>query len=677
MRTKQEPMAKAKKKAIKSGRTKSTVSYPSWLSHTRLHKITLFLLSLFCYINTTSLDYALDDAIVIHDNMFTTDGVSGIKGILSKDTFFGFFKEEGKSQLVAGGRYRPLSLVTFALEWELFAKKSMDENGQLSQRGRPWISHLINSLLFGATVVLLYTVILLLFKSKFSSSAAAIVALITASLFAVHPIHTEVVANIKGRDEILALMGSLGALYFSLRAILTGKWMYHLLAGLTFFLALLSKENAITFLAIVPLSIYFFTSNKLAEILSPLSAYVVASALFLTIRFSILGVSIGEPPMELMNNPFLKIENNQWVPFNAGEKAATITYTLGKYVQLLVFPHPLSHDYYPRQVDIMNWGDWQVLLSLLLYLGMLVYALLGLKRKDPISYAILFYLATLSIVSNIVFPIGTNMSERLVFMPSVAFCLLVGILGFRLLERKRLPLKQLIPIISIIIVLFSLKTLTRNYAWKNNYRLFTTDIEVASNSAKLRNATGGELVAQSQKPENQARRDNMLQEALGHLEEAVRIHPTYKNAWLLKGNAHLYLKQYEAAISAYQKSLSVDPNYAEANNNLGIAYTEAGQYYGEQANDLPKALNYLQQAFRLRPNDFNTIRLLGVANGMTGNSPEAIRLFTKCTVLQPNNASAWFDLGVAHLNAQDEAKANEAFSKAKSIDPDIESKRRR
>lgn len=677
MRTKKEPMAKAKKKATKPVRTKSTTTYPSWLTHTRLHKIALFLLSLFCYINTTSLDYALDDAIVVHDNMFTTDGVSGIKGILSKDTFFGFFKEEGKSQLVAGGRYRPLSLVTFALEWELFAKRSVDENGQVSQRGRPWISHLINTLLYGATVVLLYTVILLLFKTKFTASTAAIIALITAGLFAVHPIHTEVVANIKGRDEILALMGSLGALYFSFRAILTGRWVYHLLAGLTFFLALLSKENAITFLAIVPLSIYFFTSKKLAEIFSPLSAYVIASALFLTIRFSILGVSIGDPPMELMNNPFLKIENNQWVPFSPGEKAATITYTLGKYVQLLAFPHPLSHDYYPRQVDIMNWGNWHVLLSLFIYLGMLVYALLGLRRKDPISYAILFYLATLSIASNIVFPIGTNMSERLVFMPSVAFCLLVGILGFRVLDRKRLQLKQLIPILGMVMILFSLKTLTRNYAWKNNYKLFTTDIEVASNSAKLRNATGGELVAQSQKPENQARRDNMLQEALGHLEEAVRIHPTYKNAWLLKGNAHLYLKQYEAAINAYQKSLSVDPNYAEANNNLGIAYTEAGQYYGEQANDLPKALNYLQQAFSLRPNDFNTIRLLGVANGMTGNSPEAIRLFTKCTVLQPNNASAWFDLGVAHLNAQDETKANEAFSKAKSIDPDIESKRRR
>lgn len=670
-------MANAKKKAIRSNHTKAATSYPAWLTNTRMHRVALFFLSFLCYVNTTTLDYALDDAIVIHDNMFTTDGVSGISGILSKDTFFGFFKEEGKAQLVAGGRYRPLSLITFALEWELFASPSVNETEPASQRGRPWISHLINTLLFGATVVLLYVVIYLLFKVKFNATTAAIIALITASLFAVHPIHTEVVANIKGRDEILALMGSLGALYFSLRALQEKRVLFHLLAAVAFFLGLLSKENAITFLAVVPLSLYFFTTVKIPKIISSLGPYVVASAIFLAIRFSILGLSIGDPPMELMNNPFLKIENNQWVPFTASEKAATITYTLGEYVQLLVFPHPLSHDYYPRQIGIMSWGDWQVILSLLLYLGLLGYALFGLRRKDPISYAILFYLATISIASNIVFPIGTNMSERLVFMPSVAFCLFIGILSVRFLDSKKLSLQTIVAGLAIIATLLSLKTITRNNAWKNNYTLFTTDIEVASNSAKLRNATGGELIAQSQQPQNQGRRDNMLQEALGHLEEAVRIHPTYKNAWLLKGNAHLYLKQYEAAISAYQKSLSIDPNYKEANNNLGIAYTEAGQYYGEQANDLSKALNYLQQAFRLRPNDFNTIRLLGVANGMTGNSAEAIRLFTKCTVLQPNNASAWFDLGVAYLNAQDEVKANEAFTRAKSIDPDIESKRRR
>lgn len=669
-------MAQPKKKISKSTAAKDSSAFPAWLGNTQLHKLLVFTLSICCYLNTVSLDYALDDAIVVHDNMFTTQGIAGIPGILNKDTFFGFFKEEGKAQLVAGGRYRPLSLITFAIEWELFAKKTVDDQGNTQYQGRPGLSHLINTLLFGLTVLLLYVLLLALFRRKFTALQAATIALVTTLLFAAHPIHTEVVANIKGRDEILALMGSLAALYYSLRAFWEQKIGLHFLAGLLFFLALMAKENAITFLAVVPLSYYFFTEAKISSLIGNLAPFILATALFLLIRFSILGVSMGEPPIELMNNPFVKVENNQWVPFSTGEKTATITYTLGKYIQLLIFPHPLSHDYYPRQIAIMNWGNWQVLLSLFLYLGLFVYAIWGLLKKDQLSYAILFYFATLSIASNIVFPIGTNMSERLVFMPSVGFCLLFGILFSRWIQWKKGSFKAAFAILGIVLVLFSLKTITRNFVWENNFRLFTSDIEVSPNSAKLRNAAGGELIAQSTKPTNSTQKQNMLEEALGHLAEAVRIHPTYKNAWLLKGNAHLYLKQYDLAITAYQSSLNIDPIYAEAQNNLGIAYQEAGQYYGEQLNDLPKALNYLNQAYSLRPNDYTTVRLLGVANGMLGNVGKAIELFSKGTELAPDNASAWFDLGVAHINAQNTELANAAFKRAKSIDPDIENKRR-
>ncbi len=669
-------MAQSKKKTSKSIAVKASSAFPAWLGNTRLHRVLVFTLSVCCYINTASLDYALDDAIVVYDNMFTTQGIEGIPGILNKDTFFGFFKEEGKAQLVAGGRYRPLSLITFAIEWELFAKKTVDEQGNTKYKGRPWLSHLINTLLFGLTVLLLHALLLSMLKQRFDEQQAATIAFVTTFLFAAHPIHTEVVANIKGRDEILALMGSVAALYYSLRAFGEKKIAFHFLAGFLFFLALLAKENAITFLAVIPLTYYFFTKAKISSLIGTLAPFVLASVLFLAIRFSILGVSIGEPPIELMNNPFVKIENNQWVPFSSGEKAATITFTLGKYVQLLTFPHPLSHDYYPRQIGIMNWGHWQVLLSLFLYLGLFVYAIWGLLKKDPISYAILFYFATLSIASNIIFPIGTNMSERLVFMPSVGFCLLLGVLFSRWIQWKKGAFKAAFAILGVVLVLFSLKTISRNLVWKDNFRLFTSDIEVSPNSAKLRNAAGGELIAQSTKPANAARQQNMLEEALGHLSEAVRIHPTYKNAWLLKGNAHLYLKQYDPAITAYRSALNIDPTYAEANNNLGIAYQEAGQYYGEQLNDLPTAISYLNQAYSLRPNDYSTVRLLGVANGMLGNIGKAVELFSKGTELAPDNASAWFDLGVAHLNAQNTELANAAFNRAKSIDPDIENKRR-
>ena len=77
------------------------------------------LLGTLLYFQTVTFEYTQDDAIVISDNMFTTKGVSGIPGLLSHDTFYGYFKDENKTRLVSGGRYRPLTPVMFAIEYEI------------------------------------------------------------------------------------------------------------------------------------------------------------------------------------------------------------------------------------------------------------------------------------------------------------------------------------------------------------------------------------------------------------------------------------------------------------------------------------------------------------------------------------------------------------------------------
>lgn len=639
---------------------------PGWLLNARLQAWLLFALGFLLYANTLSHDYTQDDAIVITDNMFTKQGVAGIPGILKYDTFYGFFKEAGKANLVAGGRYRPLTLVMFAIEYQFFGQN-------------PFIGHLINALLYGLTGFLLYWFVLQLFPSKENLVHSHFLALATSLLFVTHPIHTEAVANIKGRDEIVALLGSLAALYYSFRAFIAKKNWLNIVAGILFFLALLSKENAITFVAVAPLTYYFFSKAKTQQIVFHTLPFVIAAILFLVIRTSVIGLGAGEPPTELMNNPFLKWQGNQYVPFTIAERLATVIFTLGKYLLVLFFPHPLTHDYYPRQIGIMTFSDWRVILSVLIYSGLIIYAILGLRKKDPVSYGIWFYLLTLSIVSNIVFPVGTNMAERLLYMPSVGFCLVISLLLQRLFFSKKLTtFKQLYPAFGVLLVislLFSAKTITRNPAWTNNYTLFTTDINTSPNSAKLRNAVGGELIAQAAKEQNEARRQAMLNEAAGHLREAVKIHPTYKNAYLLLGNCYNYLQQFDQSIAYYQKALALDPDYQEAMNNLAITYAQAGRYYGEQKGDLAKAIGYLQQGYQLKPDDYETVRLLGVAYGISGNVQKAIEFFEKGTQLQPNNAGAWYDLGTAYHNAGNPEKGNEYIQKALAIEPDIVQKR--
>src|SRR5207247_9484329 len=138
----------------------------------------------------------------------------------------------------------------------------------------------------------------------------------------------------------------------------------------------------------------------------------------------------------LMNNPSFKWKDGQWVDFSPGEKYATIIYTLGRYLLLLCAPVTLTHDYYPRHIPILHWNNLVVLGSLCLYLGLIGYSIWSLwkQKRDPLVFGILFYLITLSVVSNLVFPIGTNMAERFLFMPSIGIWLRAVM---RLVEMRR------------------------------------------------------------------------------------------------------------------------------------------------------------------------------------------------------------------------------------------------
>jgi len=265
------------------------------------------------------------------------------------------------------------------------------------------------------------------------------------------------------------------------------------------------------------------------------------------------------------------------------------------------------------------------------------------------------------------------------FMPSLGFCFIAMILLWRLGKKwnstsKIANFQQLrIPasVLALVFMLFSVKSFTRNFIWKDNFTLFTTDIYTSPNSAKIRNSAAGALLEKSKIEVNTAKQEEMFREAKGHALEAIRIHPTYKNAYLLLGNANNYLKLFDESISAYQTALQLDGNYTEANNNLAITYREAGRYYGEKLNNAPKSIQYLEKAQQMTPNDMEVLRLLGIAYGVSGQTSKAIEMLEKAVSLDPNNASILYNLGAAYGQLNNEAKAQEYINRAKALDPNL------
>lgn len=640
----------------------------------RLHYGLIALLAVVLYGNTVVGTFVLDDGIVIVDNKFTQKGIAGIPEILRYDTFMGALGKD--KQLVAGGRYRPLSLVTFALEWQLFAtakkteagKPIKDRDGNIVYAGSPLAGHVGNIVLYGLTGVLLYMVLLMLLgggtdRSTFSVTTIA-VSMGAILLWMVHPTHTEAVANIKGRDEIMSLLFSLAAFYYALKTYYNGRTKDLYLVFGMLFLGLMSKENAITFVPLIPLALYLFgKAPSHASIPKISGALLLASVVFIAIRTAVLGLSYETSSTELMNNPFYTM--------TMGQKYATITYTLIRYLVLLFAPIQLTHDYYPWHIPKMNWSDPMVLLSLLVNGALLVYALRNVWKKDLIAYGILFYFITFSLMSNIVFPIGTFMGERFLFMPTIGWALAVAVLAARFLLKNETQVRPFFLLVGLVGVLFTVRTIIRNPAWHSNYNLVTADLKTSSKSAKIQNFAGGEFVYQSSLVEDQAKKNEWFDKAMYHYQEALKLHPTYTGPFLGIGNIYNLTNRYPEALKSYDKVLELQPGYAPATTNKGITYRDWGKYLGEKKQDFAGAEEKLKIAQQYDPKDQETLRLLGIVYGSKGDYQHSIEVLESLLKLYPDNSSALQNLAVSYAAIGETAKAEQYRNKAYELDPSL------
>ena len=150
--------------------------------------------SFLLYANTLNHEYTIDDLIVVTSNEMTQQGVGAIPDIFKHSYMFGYNGREDES-------YRPLTLATFAIEKTVFDSK-------------PAASHFIQVILYGLCILVIFRYLQNLFGQEKNKLVIAI-----CLLFMMHPIHTEVVANVKSRDEILS------ALFLFSSLLLYSKWI--------------------------------------------------------------------------------------------------------------------------------------------------------------------------------------------------------------------------------------------------------------------------------------------------------------------------------------------------------------------------------------------------------------------------------------------------------------------
>lgn len=593
----------------------------------------LFAFAFILYANTLHHEYAFDDAVVITENTFTKKGIVGIPDLLQKDLFAGMY---GNRLVLGGGRWRPLSLVTYALEYQFFGMN-------------PHASHWINVLFYGLAAVILFMMLQKILPGKI------LLNFFVSLLFIALPVHTEVVANIKSRDEILSFIGLCLAIYWCFTFLENRRIKYLVYSCISYFLALTSKENGITWVVVLPLMLVFLANKKWKESMLLTLPYLLAAAIYSAIRWKLVGIA-GDKITSVMDNPFLTVA--------ISEKLATITSVMGKYLLLLIFPWKLSSDYSYNEIPVIGWGNSSVIISLLIYSSLLIYVVVVLSKTKPVlngysahriaAFGILFYLITISMVINLFFNVGAPMAERFLFLPSLGFCIAAVALILKLLKTQNYTSLKITSttraVFYIILILLSVRTIARNSDWRNNLTLFSTDIKNSPNSARLQFGYGNLFREQVEKTTDLKLKSEAAGTAISAYSNALAIYPAYPDPYYNLGVVYYLTGDTAHAINMYLKTLERSPVFALAAYNLGAIYFSRKNYEA--------SLTYFRKALEIQPENFNTIFNSAVCYHMLNDYKNAIVYYQEALRINSSDVSLLRNLSIAYANLGDTARSN-------------------
>ena len=403
----------------------------------REHAIALVVLAaLAVYANSLWNGFAYDDVYIIQQN----SRVHQLRD-LSQIWLTPYWPSFG-TQL---GLYRPFAIFAFAIEWAIGG-------------GKPWFFHFVNVLLHAGVSVLAF----LLIERLFTARAAIAGALV----FAIHPIHTEAVANVVGQNELWAGLGVLAAclIYISRPEGVRISWKRLAAILLLYFVALLTKESAVVLPGLLVLldfvqrrvipnreSMLRYTRAMLPVV----AAFTLALIAYLVQRHSVLGNLAGTDAAPGL--PYLREEHRVLNAFRAWPEL----------IRLSVFPLDLSVDYAPGVIFPSESLTPMVMLGMLLAIGtvLLMFATPWAPRAGLVAG---WFFLTLLPVSNFLFPIGVLIAERTLYIPSLAVCFAAGYAWEAVGQSKERETKRMALALAVIIVLFfSGRTIMRNPSWDN------------------------------------------------------------------------------------------------------------------------------------------------------------------------------------------------------------------
>lgn len=601
------------------------------------------LLGSLLYLPSLGFDFVYDDLMIVQDN-------HRIRDISQPSEYLWTSYWNRPSQ---HKEYRPITMFSYALDY-------------LWARGKPGPHRAVNILLNGAVSAAAWALIWKLF-------GRAGLATLAAFLFAIHPIHVEVVGGIVGRAELLSAFGFLAALIFAVESsegsTTAKRYGLAVATGLAAMVAIGSKESGVTVLpAIVLIPIWRgWVSSKqkrredpvygLREIFPAFAISFAALGAYMLCRRAVLGGFFSkpwEPTIFPFDNPLLTLDGMT--------RILAALKLLARYGLMLVWPFNPSPDYSLGAIPLVVRLFDPALIAVVLFIPLSVWGAWKLRPRPAILFGIVFFALTFVITSNVFFLIGTIMGERLLYLPSLGFCIVAADLTLLACEhvtrnRARASLRPLLfaglALGALWCIALPAQLLRYLPVWRTNHTLFAYMVQRVPGSARAQMLYGQSLVAQGKSGE-----------AIEHFKASLKIAPdiALTTGWL--GSAYRAEGNTKEARQALERALRLDPNESTAIMALARLYLELGERQ--------KAEPLYAVALRLEPGNFNMRKDYGLLLNSLGKHKDAIEQLLPLLPregVSPDDERVVHTIGQSYLRLKDFKNARAFLTRALAANP--------
>ncbi|HAX47642.1 MAG TPA: tetratricopeptide repeat protein [Ignavibacteria bacterium] len=498
--------------------------------------------------------------------------------------------------------YHPLVNISYAIEYHFFGLK-------------PFVYHFTNLLFHILNTILVYFVLLKLFRNNFVAALAAL-------LFVVHPLHVESVAWITERKDMLYSFFFLLALLFYLKNKQSKSKRSDLYIYLFFILACLSKAPAVVFPVVLVLVDYVQNSKITFDDIKQKAPLIMISIIFGIIN--IMAQYQQAVPGSVLEIPQLGIF----------DKILIVFYDYCFYIYKTLVPVNLSPFYPFPNTETMS---LPVVFWLAPFItGLIAYVVyLSRKLNTVFVFGILFYTITILPVLQIV-PVGRAITaDRFAYIPLIGLLLIFSFLIFMLYDKYikiAFYRKAVIAVLSLLLITLAYLSRLQNMVWENSMTLYTEMIKQSPDNPIGYNNRGTLYL-----------NDKKIAEAERDFLSAIKCNSRYAAAYNNMGMVLSSRTQYDKAIEYFKKATELNGNYAEAYFNEGFAF------YNK--NEIEKAIEFYKKAISVDPNFAIAYNNLGKAYGMREQNAEAIFNFSKAVEIDPEYSTARFNLAVAYLKS--------------------------